>query len=357
MKKIAAGALLLALFVSLAGCDLLSTIVAVKGFYTEYTDYSGRYTNATQFTVEANTDLTVTETNIADLNSMSTDLYFMIDKDSPYSYTVQTLDGVTKNSVYHNDNGLLIEYIIDGDTVTPTIPEASETQADAGDLFSMDDFSFQDVQNELKTGDHSYEFDVYLNQVVNMEKLASFADALKVFDENLTSLDNAMAHVQISFEDAESVIDIQATLTDYVITFDDESTVTFSLTNHTTMRIPVDFQMPDVFSDEYTFVPSSDVRLATKVYAADTAIVFPIVADTHGYLQFALEAGTYQIEATVLEGFGFQFVDSNLDFITFNTGQGAQVTVEAGTYYFSYDSLVNSEVTLTLTTVTPEATE
>lgn len=353
MKKIAAGALLLALFVSLAGCDLLSTIVAVKGFYTEYTDYSGRYTNATQFTVEANTDLTVTETNIADLNSMSTDLYFMIDKDSPYSYTVQTLDGVTKNSVYHNDNGLLIEYIIDGDTVTPTIPEASETQADAGDLFSMDDFSFQDVQNELKTGDHSYEFDVYLNQVVNMEKLASFADALKVFDENLTSLDNAMAHVQISFEDAESVIDIQATLTDYVITFDDESTVTFSLTNHTTMRIPADFQMPDVFSDEYTFVPSSDIRLATKAYSIDAPVSVPVVANSTGYLQFTLEAGTYFIDVTSVAGFTFEIVDSTLNAIPFNAVDSIQITVEAGTYYFSYATVDAADITITWTADVP----
>lgn len=348
MKKFLATILTLALFSTLLGCNLLSTIIAVKDFSVEYPAYSQIYNDTTYMTVSSDTQLTVSQTTIPGLESMTSNLYMMIDHNTPYTYLEETLNDVSTKSLLESTDSLLIEYLINGDVVTPTIP-TSDKSTSASDIFTMDNLTLSDVQNEYKIAEHQYAFDIYLNQVVNLNNLAAFTDQLKLFDENLTALDNAQAHVIISFTEVESVIDIQATLTDYEIVFDDTSSVTFSLENHTILKIPTDFQMPDVFSDEYQMVAVDDIRLAKKSYVADTSIVIPVKAQENGWLKVELEAGTYDLISSNWGLFSASKLYNSLqEEVPYNAVDMIQVTIEqSGTYYFYL--VPTSDLTLDLT--------
>lgn len=336
MKKFLTISLVAALMFVLAGCDLLSTIQAIQGFAKDYPDYSQRYTDERQFTISAETNLEVLDTNIADMTSMYSNMFYMIDKDSPFLYAEEEMDDVSSISVYESAGDLYIQYVIDELVVTPTIPVSETGQQSDQNIFNMDNFSISDVQNENKVGDHSYTFDIFLNQVVDLEKLSAFASKLKVFDEDLSSFDNALAHVAIQFVDAESVIDIQVTLTDYNIVFEDESYLTMTLTNHTIMTIPTEFAMPDVFTGDYQMVAVDNIDLARKVYTASQDIIFPVTAGENGWIQLNLEAGTYDLMSDNLGLFSAsQVFDSTQTLIEYNPVGMIQLTVgETGTYYF-----------------------
>jgi len=336
MKKLLTISLVAALMFVLAGCDLLSTIQAIQGFAQDYPDYSQRYTDATQFTVSAETNLTVSDTNIPDLTSVHSEMYYMIDKNSPFVYAEETMDDVSSTSVFESAGALYIQYVIEENVVTPTIPiSESSTQSDMN-IFKMDNFSVSDVQNENKIGDHSYQFDIYLNQVIDLEKLTVFADKLKIFDEDLSSFDNALANVILTFTDVDSVMDIQVTLTDYTVTFEDESYLTMTLTNHTIMTIPTDFAMPDVFGSDYQMVAVDNIDLARKIYNANEEIVFPVTANQNGWIQLYLEAGTYDVISDQLGLFsGSNVFDYTQTVIPYNSVNMIQFTVATeGTYYF-----------------------
>ncbi|MBU0997252.1 MAG: hypothetical protein KKE16_04320 [Firmicutes bacterium] len=336
MKKLLTISLVAALMFVLAGCDLLSTIQAIKGFAQDYPVYSQRYTDATQFTVSAVTDLTVTDTNIPEMTSVHSEVYYMIDKNSPFLYAEETLDDVSSTSVYESAGSLYIQYVIEDQIVTPTIPISESTTQSDSNIFNMDDFSVTDVQNENLIGDHSYQFDIYLSQVIDLEKLSGFADKLKLFDEDLSSFDNALANVILTFTDYESVMDIQVSLTDYTITFEDDSYLTVSLTNHTIMTIPTEFVMPDVFGSDYQMVAVDNIELARKVYHANEVIVYPVTAEQNGWIQLYLEAGTYDLMSNQWGLFSSSSVyDSTQTLIPYNSVGMIQFTAPTeGTYYF-----------------------
>jgi len=335
MKKFLTISLSMVLFSMLLGCSLLSTIIAVKDFSAEYATYSGIYNNTTYMTISSDTELTVTETTIPELESITSNLFMMIDHDSPYTYLEETLNDVSTKSILESREDLLIEYLIDGTVVTPSIP-LTDRSTSAQDIFTMDNLTLSDVQNEYKVTDHQYSFDIYLNQVVNLDNLSVFTDQLRLFDENLTALDNAISNVIITFTEVESVIDIQATLTDYQIVFDDATTVTFTLVNHTVMSIPVDFQLPDVFSSDYQMKAVDDIRLATKTYYAGDTIAIPLIANENGWIKLELEAGDYDLMSDHLGLFSESAVyDATQTLIPYNAVDMIQFTVaEAGIYYF-----------------------
>src|SRR6056297_3040965 len=154
--------------ISVMGCDLLSTINAVTGFYQEYTTYSERYETTDVMTVLTETGLTIDETNVEGLTDMSTRHYFEIDMDSEFLYTEQTMDGESKTSVYQDTGDIIYEFIIEEQKVTPRIATAEEKASTDMQIFN-DSFSYESVENENKTGDHTYEFDVLLSQVVNLD--------------------------------------------------------------------------------------------------------------------------------------------------------------------------------------------
>lgn len=348
MKKFISAMLAVLLFTAMTGCDLLSTIIAVKDFSVEYTQYSTLYSNTTYFTVQTETDITVSDTNIDAMDDMSTQLAFSFDKETPFTLAYQDLNGVEKLSVYENAGDYLFEYLIDGNVVTPTLP-ISDDPLDTNDLFTMDSLSMSDVQNELKLAEHSYEFDIYLSQVVNLEKLATFAEQLKVFDESLSSLDNAIAHVVITFTEVDSVIDIQATLTDYRIDFDETNYVVFSLTNHTVLEIPADFSIPDVFSNDYLMKPGSEILLARKAYLADTSYVIPLTQDEAGYSKFSLEAGTYDISFDSSQ-FDFAVYDVSGNLIPLEAVDSYRIVLaSAQDIYLYFDPAVSANVTVEIT--------
>ncbi len=336
MKKILSIVLVSLLFVVMTSCDLLSTIKALKGFSEEYPLYADIYQNTTYYTVSSETVITVAQTNIEGLVSMTSDLYFAIDKTSGITYVDQTINDVNELSLFVRTSDLLIEYQIDEAIVTPIIPEVDADNTTDG-IFNMDDgFSVNDVSNELIVEDHWYQFDVYLSKVIDLEKLTVFAEKLKAFDNEFTMFDDAVATVNIKFNEVESVIDIDAIVTDYRIEFEDSSFAVVSISNHTLMKVPTDFSTPDVFSSDYQMVAVDDIRLATKVYSALEQIVFPVTAFENGWIQVYLEAGTYDLISDYLSYFSTSIMyNQSQEVIPYNPVGMIQVTVtEAGNYYF-----------------------
>lgn len=332
MKKLLVLGMFAILGISLMACDLLSTIQAVKGFYQEYNTYSEIYADPDHFTVLTETELVISDTNVEGILPVDSRLYFEVEKASNFMYVEQRYLDIDKASIYEDAEDLYVEYIIEGNVATPTIPEG-EAEFDTDVNIMNENFSYENVSNENKTGDHTYEFDVYLNQAINLDSLSDFLDQLKVFDESLAGFDNAIAHVVISFTEQDSLIEVDATVTDYRIDFADEQYIVFSLTNHTILSIPEDFVARDVFGDDYQMVAVDDIRLARKAYGADEVIAFPVTAGENGYIKLELEAGEYELVSDYLS----QFSDSQLmdeTQVMISVDQMNQVELTGGTYYF-----------------------
>ena len=296
-KKILTLAMLSMLFMVFVSCDILSTINAVRGFYQEYQEFSQVYNDATQYTVLTETTLEISDTNIESMVPMDPRVYFMFDQNSEFLYVEQNLEGVPQKSLFHDSGDLYIEYMIDdNDVVTPRFPTAEQRfDGNTNANFLNENFSYEDVQNENKTGDRTYEMDVVLTQAINLDALGDFLNELKVFDESLAVLDDVVAHLTITFDSVDSTIDVRAEVQDYTITFEDQSTVTFSLNNHTVVKSPENFEMPNVFEDPYQMVAVDDILLATKVYEAEDAINYPGTANAGGWVQLDLGIGDYSL--------------------------------------------------------------
>ena len=298
-KKLISLALLGVMFFAFTSCDILSTIMAAKGFYEEYQEYSVIYENATQMTIETEIDLTITESTVVDqLQEIHSNVYVILDTESTFLYVEQELDDVSKTSVYEDADDLYVEYLIaEGDVVTPTKPaEADRFDSNMNVNIMNDNFSYESVSNEniIEGQDHAYSFDVNLNQAVNLDELGDFVDQLTIFGGDSSSFDDAIAHVEISFTSADSVIDITATVSDYTITFEDETYITVNLENHTVLSVPDEFAMPNVFAAPYQYVAVDDVELARRAYTVDEVIDYPVVNGANGYVKLDLPAGTYE---------------------------------------------------------------
>lgn len=352
-KKLLTLALLAVSFSLFVSCDFLSTIQAVKGFYTEYQNFTGIYENAEYYTVLTETDLTISNTTIESILPSQTRVYVMFDSRSPYLYVEQNLEGVERKSLFEDvPGGLYIEYVIDeSNLVTARIPTNEEKfEGNTNASFLNDSFSYEDVQNENKTGDRTYELDVLLTQAINLDALGSFIDELAVFDSSLNVLDNVVAHLVITFDDVDSTIDVTATVDEYVITFDDESTVTFSLSNRTVIKVPENFEMPNVFADPYTFIAPSDIQLARQKYVEGVTVSYPSTTNVDGYLEFVLEAGTYQFLTD--ESMVSLYKADGSSFAITATDEGYEVTVtEGGSYFLKVIPVADGTVTVSLENV------
>lgn len=352
MKKLLLIVMFFSFGVLLMGCSLLSSIKAVKGFSEDYNIYMPIYQNASFYTVSTDTSVNVIDTNVEGLTSFSDSMNFVIDKANSLTYIEQNLNGFETASLIQKLPLLTIEYVIDGDTILPTIP-TSEESVDTNIFNSDNSFSLNDISNENVTGDHQYEFDIFLTQVVDLDKLTTLAEQFSIFEEGLSVFDNALAHVTVQFTEEESVIDIYATLTEYQITFEDGNNATISLTNHTVMTIPSDPVIFDVFSNDYTFIAVDDIRLATKVYDSDSEINLPVVEGENGWIQLYLEAGTYTIESSNFGAISSSYlVDSSMELIEYNAVNSIQITVPtSGSYYFYLVPTFTTEIDLSFVTM------
>jgi len=298
-KKIMTVAMFLGFLFVLASCDFLSSILAYKGFYTEYQDYSAVYSEAEQYTVLTETNLTISNTDVEGIEDIASRVYVMYDKNSTFLYVEQMINEESKNSLYENAGDLYIEYLIDGDIVTPTLPAAEDRYDNSiNSNILNDNFNYQDVSGENKTDTHTYEMDVYLNQAINLDVLSDFVNQLTIFGGDMADFDNAVAHVIITFTAEESVIDVQVTLTDYTITFDDLTYVTLSLVNHTVLMIPDDFAFPDVFNAPYQMVAVDNKDLARRIYESEDTVLYPTLSGENGWVQLSLSEGIYGLSAT-----------------------------------------------------------
>jgi len=355
-KKMLTVSLMLMLSVALASCDFLSSLKAVTGFYKEYQEYSAIYEEATQYTVLTETDLTISDTNIDDIDETHARVYVMFDQNSDFLYVEQTLGDVSQKALYEDAENLYVEYLIEGDVVTPSLP-AAEDRYDGSTTANIlnENFSYEDVSGENSPETHVYEFDIYLNQAINLDALTGFVDQLAIFGGDLTSFDNAVAHVTVSFVSEESQIDVSVQLTDYTITFEDSSYVTLSLTNHTLLMIPTDFAFPDVFHAPYQMVAVDNIQLARRIYDADETIDYPATASQAGWVQVYLEPGIYQVDSEHLSDLTFELKDPAMD--PFNLDSSMQFrVVEAGSYYMSITPAVDMQMDVVVVTIEDHST-
>lgn len=349
-KKLVSLSLVMIFFMTFVSCDLLSTINAVRGFYTEYNEFSALYNNTTQYTVLTETELTISNSTIESMVPVNSRVYFMLDENSDFFYIEQNLEGEDTVTLYEDTADLYVAYQIDGMVVTPTLPADGERYVGNTNANMLNDnFSYEDVQNENKTGDRTYEFDVVLTKALNLDMLSSFLDQLKVFDEELTSLNDVLAHLIITFDSVDSTIDVTATVAEYTITFEDTSTVTFSLNNHTVLKIPENFEMPNVFAEPYQMVAVDDIQLARRVYNVDETIAYPAVSGQSGWVQVYLEVGGYDLVSEHQTSFIASMVDADhnpFNWFASEADTYQVVILEAGTYYLQVTPLEDFETDL-----------
>lgn len=350
-KKILSLAMLGLLFMVFTSCDFLSTLNAVRGFYQEYQEFSGVYNNATQYTVLTETQLDITNTNIETIVPSDTRVYFMFDQNSEFMYVEQNLEGEQRNSLYQNASDLYIEYMIDDfDVVTPRVPtDEQRFDGNTGANFVNESFSYTDVQNENKTGDRTYEMDVILTKAINLDALGDFLNELKVFDESLAVLNDVVAHLTITFDSVDSTIDVRAVVDSYQITFEDQSTVTFSLTNHTVVKIPENFEMPNVFEDPYQMVAVDDEvygkQLARRVYVAEEDITYPGTENQSGWVKLDLGTGVYELNVENPDNFLITLYDAD----EMEIGMSEEgYDLQAGTYYLYITPISDAQVNVTV---------
>lgn len=354
MKKLLALLLSALIAVSALGCDFLSTIYALKDFSVEYRTYNEIYTTATKSTIDATTDVTVVETNIEGVESAYSHIYAMFDRDENRTFLDETRDDVQTVSIFDNVDGLIVEYVIEDTIVTPRIPEGGDGSTSEG-IFNMDEeFSFQNLDQERKTGEHSYAFNLPLKNLVKLDKVLDMVDELKAYDPDAASLDAAVAQVEIAFTSVESVIDIRATLTEHRLEFEGGLYAVLTIVNHTIVKIPDPFEFPDVFADPYVFVPVDDVRLATKPYLPDVPIALGLL-ETGGWIRLELTAGTYTIDCAQWGALSETlFQDAAGTAIPYDAVGSIQVTVPAdGTYFFRMVPFAAGDVTVSFLKQTP----
>lgn len=327
---------LVAMLFVLASCDLLSTLNAVTGFYKEYNTYSDIYNDAKQFTILTETELTIIESTTTEtLDNIDSRVYVMFDTESDFMYVEQNLLDTATVSVFEEDGDDVYEYLINDTLVTPTIPvdgESFNTDTDAN-IFK-DDFDIQTVENENKTGDHTYEMDVYLNQAIELDELSGFADQLSILGGSLASFDDALAHVVVTFTETDSVIDLQVTLENYTITFEDTTYVTLTLSSHIVISVPENFEMPDVFSDAYQMIAKDDVMLARRPYAPEQVIRYPSKTGESGYARLVLTPGIYEVASDDnMSNFTYVLYDEAMQVVDVSNGN---FTVVGEKTYFLY---------------------
>jgi len=352
MKKMLVFASILLLSFAFISCDFLSTILAAKDFSVEYTTYSEIYENAEIVVIDTDTSITIDETNVVGLADKTASVKWADNNTTDLAHLTQTIDSVSKESILHNFEGLLIEYVITGTTVTPTIPENTFEGGD--NVFNFDDsFSLTDIENELKTGTRSFAFDINLNQVMNLENVDVIADQLQIFDESLETLNDAIAHVEIAFSDIDSMIDVTVTLASYRLDFTDEQYAIITISNHTVVTNPATYEMPDIFGDAFVMLAVDDIRLARKVYEPGVAIVIPFTANQNGWIQIHLEAGTYQIVSAQFGLFSSSFLaDVTETAIAYDSVGSIQVTLTvSGSYYFKIIPTADLTTDITFTPV------
>jgi len=339
MKKLLAVFSLFTLLFVLAGCEILSTIAAVTGFASEYQQFKDVYNSATYFEVSTDLNFTVNSSDDAALVSQGVEFVLKFDDDSNTTYLEMTQDGVTTKDLYMpSDNGT-IDYVIDGNVVTPTFPESSDVNEDikCDDVLNVDGLNIDNIADENKVGD-VYSFTILLADIVDLDKFAECVGNLEILNNDTVSFDNARASVTVVFlHDEANTIEFTVALNDYTIDLGDGAEANVSITGDFTVAVPAESDFPDVLGGDYQFVAVEDKALATKVYVADNEIVYPVTANEGGWIQIYLEAGTYDLISANTGYFSAEsaLYDAAGNVVNLDAVSSYQYTITtAGTYYY-----------------------
>lgn len=304
MKKFVTAVVTLLLFFTLLGCDLLSTIIAVKDFSVEYREYADKFSNTDIYTIQAETTMTVNETTLTGVENLSSTLYFEIDESNQYMYMESNLNGEIENAVLIEDNGVVAKYILQGDYIYPTLLGQTEDGVSIqGELsnIKVKEFDFGSLEGVLKSGESTYEFDIMFSDVVDLESLSDFVASMDILGIDITAIENATVHVVLQFINEGTGIQISVTLTDYAVTLDTEDTLVISLTNQTTLSIPSELQLKDILDETKIFMPSESVLLCKRVYEMNESILMPLNAGFNGYVAVELKQGVVQVTSNSIQ--------------------------------------------------------
>jgi|GEM_PF-2216211 len=329
MKKFALFLLLAALSLVFSGCSLLKTIAAVKGFSEEYDKYSEIYESTDHLAVISDTELNVVETDLDGIEPISLSLDMKFDFAGHKTYLNQERNGVSRESVIDSSGGSTIEYTISEGIVSASgLDSVSDSLLHTNVLAGDSSFSLDKIDNEMKTGEHSYSLDIELERFLNLSALTQMVNNLQLLPEAASELPNASAHLDVSFTETESVIDISLTLDDYRIDFASGKHLVLDLSSHTVVSIPESMTIVDVFSDDFIHNPAPEIKYATKVNHAGDNVAIPFNDGQSGWICFELEPGTYKfVSASLSNVYSSYMVTVEGTQIPYSTTRDVLVTI------------------------------
>ncbi len=363
-KKLLSLLLVGLLFFSLMGCDeissLLNKVQTGASFYSEYTEYSEVFENATEIIVDTETSITVGDTNLPVVpENIQNELYVMVDLNNQLTYADVTLNDLTEEAVYERSSNVV--YQIDGLVVTPLIPVDGDTVFDANmDASNIlkEDFDAQSITGENLSEEGVYSFDINLNDAVNLEELSEFLNDVTPEGLDVPTLNDAIAHIEISFnqnaveEETEYVIELNISVDDFRVDFDEETYMVFSIVNHSILTVPAAWEFPQIFTDAYQFVAPLDVNLAKRPYGVDDVINYPVVANYDGYALLDLAVGDYEVASANLADFSYQIFDFEMNEIIVT--DGVFNIVADGNYYILIKPVSDFQADIVIVAVVPE---
>lgn len=316
--------------------DMINKVQTGASFYQDFQKYEPIFTEANELIISTDTTIVVNDTDLAVTpENITSTVYLMIDKENDLTYADVLMNDLEQTAVYEQDSNIV--YLIEESVVTPFNLSENEELYDLsnenGNILneSFDPLSVTD--EELVDG--VYKFSIDLNQAIDLDELSEFVTVITPSGD-VPSLENAIANVEIKFqetvidEETKYDIDVLVTLEDYRIEFEDESFIDITVTNHSTLTVPVEFNFPEIFTSAYQFVAVDNADLALRAYLADEAIVFPVVANENGYIKLSLTAGHYRLSSMYLDQLSYQVFDSEMNEVVVLNGA---FEVSDGDYY------------------------
>jgi len=350
MKKFVLIMMLLSLTFVLAGCNFLSTVVALKGFNDEYNALRPHYESSSKMQVSAEASITVIEASFT--HTGPSDFTLSIKDDATRDVTMIdfTKDSVLRKSMILYVDDLQVEYLIQNNNITPLLRSDSEI-AELMDEFMGGSFNFslENMENQRKTGDRQYELDVKIDKFVDTGIVNAIIKQFGFPSLETSSFVNIPANVKVEFFEENYRIRFQVTMTNQRLELVDSQYAIVTIASTVVMEIPTSIEEINVFEAPYVFIPVDDVRLAHKLYQPNQSISLPFVNGQNGYMKFALEAGTYQIVSSQFAQISTSMLRNQAgEWLTIDPSNRTFTIPSAANYFFYVKPTQTGSITLEL---------
>lgn len=350
MKKFVLVMMLLSLTFVFAGCNFLSTVIALKGFNDEYNALRPHYEASSKMQVSAQASITVSEASFTHTGPSNFTLLLKDDASRDVTMIDFTKDSVIRKSMIHYVDDLQVEYLFQNNNVTPLLREDSEI-AELLDAFMSGSFNFslENMNNQRKTGDRQYELDVVIDKFVDVGIVNAIVKQFGFPSIDAAKFLNIPASVKVQFYEENYRIRFQVFLTNQRLELVDSQYAIVSIESTVTMEIPTTIEEINALEAPYVFMPVDDVRLAHKLYQPNQSISLPFTSGQNGYMKFALEAGTYQIISAQFAQISTSMLQNQAkEWLIIDPTNRTFTIPEAGNYYFYVKPTQTGSITLEL---------